>query len=438
MRDAKRHWRSLLAIASFSTALFSLAPVTHSQTMTTGDIVGTVTDASGAIVTNAKVTVKFTDTNEVRSAVSDSHGQYRFSLLRPGDYLVTGESTGLKSRTEKFTLLVGQETSINLKLEVQGTSEVVEVQAQATILQTENANLASGFNNQQMIQLPANGGDITTIAFTVPGTLVGKGGQAGFVTNGIPGNSNLFTLNGADDMDPYLNLNNSGASNNTLGANEIAEASVVLNAFSADYGRMAGAQVNFVGRTGSNAFHGNLFHNYNDKILNANTFFNNQVGLQEPRSDSHNFGGSVGGPIKKNKLFFFFNYESLQYALPTSGIVTIPSPQLQAYTLAHIPASATTLYQDAFKLWNGASGAPNAIPVTNGSGPLQDGNKHLGCGTGTFWNGNIPAPGGGIFGAERSLLLCIRGERRRNQFREPYHGSRRLHDQRKAEDQRSL
>jgi len=168
----------------------------------------------------------------------------------------------------------------------------------------------------------------------------------------------LFTLNGADDMDPYLNINNSGASNNLLGANEVAEAAVVLNAYSSDFGRMTGAQVNYIGKTGSNTFHGNLFHNYNDKEFNANDFINTQEGLQQPRSDSHQFGGSFGGPIKKNKLFFFFNYESLQYALPTSGAVYIPSPQLQTYTLAHIPAAATPLYQDAFALWSGASGAP--------------------------------------------------------------------------------
>ena len=377
--------------------LLAAVPAAHSQTMTTGDILGTVTDASGAVVPNAKVTVKYVDTNETHTAITNPSGQYRFPLMSGGDYLVTGEATGLKSKTEKFTLLAGQETAINLKLEVQGTTEVIEVQGEATILQTENANQATGFNTQQMIQLPANGGDITTIAYTVPGIIQGKGSDT-FITNGIPGAANLFTLNGADDMDPYLNINNSGASNNTLGANEIAEASVVVNAFSADFGRMAGAQVNFVGKTGSNSFHGNLYHNFNDKIFNANSWSNNRAGLQEPRSDSHNFGGSVGGPIKKNKLFFFFNYESLQYALPSSGTVRIPSPQMQAYVLLHAPATALPLYKDAFNLWNSAPGASGAVPETNGSGPLQDSNLHLGCGNQTFYNGNYQAPGGGIFG----------------------------------------
>jgi hypothetical protein len=393
--------RSWLALAGLALMLLLVGvPAAHSQTMTTGDIVGIVTDASGAVVPNAKVTAKFADTNETHTETANASGQYRFALLQPGDYYVTGEATGLKSKTEKFTLIAGQEASVNLVLSVQGTQEVIEVQAQADILQTENANLASGFNISQVTNLPTMGGDMTTMAFTVPGLLVlpGGGASGNFNVNGIPGATALFTLNGADDMDPYLNINNSGASNNLLGANEVAEAAVILNAYSADFGRMTGAQVNYIGKTGTNGFHGNLFHNYNDKEFNANDFFNTQAGLQQPRSDSHQFGGSIGGPIKKNKLFFFFNYESLQYALPTSGNVFIPSPQFQTYTLAHIPAAAAPLYNDAFALWSGASGAKNAVPVTNGNGPLQDGNGHLGCGTGTFFNANIPAPGGGVFG----------------------------------------
>src|ERR1035441_9569108 len=393
----KRSW--LARAGLLIPLLLPAAPSANSQTMTTGDIVGTVEDASGAVVPNAKVSARLIATNETHMAAANASGQYRFTLMQPGDYLVTGESTGLKSKTEKFILLAGQETAINLKLEVQGTQEVIEVQAQADILQTENANLASGFNPSQINNLPVMGGDITTLAFTVPGILVGAGGGSGnFVVNGIPGATTLYTLNGADAMDPYLNINNSGASNNTLGANEIAEAAVILNAYSADFGRMSGAQVNYIGKTGSNTFHGNLFHNFNDKIFNANDFFNNQAALQQPRSDSHNFGGSLGGPVKKNRLFFFFNYESMQYALPYSGVVHIPSPQFETYTLAHIPATSVPLYQDAFNLWNGAPGPKNAIPTTNGNGPLQDGNLDLGCGIYTFYNANIQAPSGGIFG----------------------------------------
>src|ERR1035441_9919459 len=220
MKGSTHLRRSWLALAGLSVMFLLLGvPAAHSQTATTGDIVGTVSDASGAVVPNAKVTVKFVDTNESHSGVSNASGTYRFSLLQPGDYFVTGEAVGLKSKIQKFTLLAGQETSINLTLNVQGTQEVVEVQAQAAILPRQNANLASGFDTKQVASLPANGGDITTLAYTVPGVLMGAGGGSGnFVVNGIPGANTLYTLNGADDMDPYLNINNSGASNNLLGA----------------------------------------------------------------------------------------------------------------------------------------------------------------------------------------------------------------------------
>src|ERR1017187_4063019 len=401
MKGSTHLRRSWLALAGLAVMFLLLGvPAAHSQTATTGDIVGVVTDASGAVVPNAKVTIRFTDTNESHSDATNSSGGYRFSLLQPGDYYVSGEATGLKSKIEKFTLIAGQETAINLTLAVLGTQEVVTVEAQAAILQTENANLASGFNTSQVTNLPTMGGDVTTMAFTVPGVLVlpGGGASGNFNVNGIPGASALFTLNGADNMDPFLNINNSGASNNMLGSNEVAEAAVILNAYSSDFGRMSGAQVNYIGKTGSNTFHGNLFHNFNDKIFNANDFFNNQAGLQQPRSHSPNFGGCLAGPVKKNRLFFFFNYESMQYALPYSGVVHIPSPQFETYTLAHIPATSVPLYQDAFNLWNGAPGAKNAIPTTNGNGPLQDGNLDLGCGIYTFYNANIQAPSGGIFG----------------------------------------
>ena len=160
---------------------------------------------------------------------------------------------------------------MNLTLNVQGTQEVVEVKAEAAVIQTENANLTTvGQQRSRWSNLPMNGGDLTTVAFTVPGVRMNVGGGNGnFNANGIPLTSVLFTINGADVMDPYNNLNNSGASNNLLGANEVAEAAVMLNAYSPQYGRMAGAQVNLVGKTGTNGFHGNAVYNYNDAIFNA-------------------------------------------------------------------------------------------------------------------------------------------------------------------------
>jgi hypothetical protein len=269
------------------------------------------------------------------------------------------------------------------------------------VIQTENANLATGIAPIQLTTLPMNGGDLTTVAFSVPGVRVNVGGGNGnFNANGIPMTSVLFTINGADVMDPYNNLNNSGASNNLLGANEVAEAAVVLNAYSPQYGRMAAAQVNLVGKTGSNSFHGNATYNYNDALFNANSFFSNASNTPRGRSDANLFGASAGGPILKNKLFFFSDIEGLHYALPKSGVISLPSPQLESYVMAHAAASALPIYQQAINLWNSAQGYNRAIPVTNGTGTLQDRNNHLGCGThtfnGTYVNGGNSGPQFGV------------------------------------------
>lgn len=380
--------RQLKLRVLFAALLICCAPLAFSQTLTTGDVTGAIADATGAIVPGAAVTLKNVDTNEARTAVTNETGRYRFSLLVPGDYMISAQTTGLKSNTSKITVGVGQEQAVNLTLNVQGTQEVVEVKSEAAVVQTENANLATEVSNAQVVNLPMNGGDLTTVAFTVPGVRMNVGGGNGnFNANGIPLTSVLFTINGADVMDPYNNLNNSGASNNLLGANEVAEAVVVLNAYSPQYGRMAGAQVNIVGKTGTNGFHGNATYNYNDALFNANSFFNNASSTPKARSVANLYAASAGGPIRKNKTFFFVDTEALRYALPTAGVVSIPSVELENYALAHAVPSALPVYQDAIKLWNGAPGLARAVDVRNGGGVLQDSNNHLGCGTHTFGSG---------------------------------------------------
>lgn len=365
--------------------LLTCSSPAFAQTLTTGDIAGIVSDKSGAVVPNATITLTYSDTNEKRSAATNSSGQYRFSLLKPGAYTVSAMAAALKSAMVKLDVSVGQVLEVNLTMAVQGTQEVVDVVSEATIVQTENANLASSISAKQVENLPMNGGDLTSMAFTVPGVRMNVGGGNGNLNaNGIPLTSVLFTLNGADVMDPYNNLNNSGASNNLLGSNEVAEAAVILNAYSPQYGRMAGAQVNIVGKTGTNGYHGNAVYNYNDAIMNANGFFLNAAGTPRGRSVANLFGGSVGGPIRKNKTFFFVDLEGLHYALPGGSVVSVPTKELQNYALAHAAPSAVPVYQAAIKLWNNIPGLNRAVDVTNGAGTLQDRNNHLGCGTHTF------------------------------------------------------
>jgi hypothetical protein len=395
----------LTLLFSLLAVLVLFASLGSAQTLTTGDVTGIVTDTTGAVVPGVTVTIRFTDTNETRTETTNDKGEYHFALLRPGDYVISAGKGSLRSEPEKFTLLLGQEQPMNLVMKVQGTQQLVEVNAQPASLETENANRTTSLSTTQVVDLPAPGGDLTTLAMTTPGIRVNiQGGSGNMNAEGIPGVSILFTLNGADVMDPYNNLNNSGASNNLLGQNEIAEAAVVLNAYSAQYGRMAGGQENLIGKSGTNAFHGNLLYNYNDRILNANDFFNNLSGTPKGIAISNQYGGSIGGPVwfpkiynGKNKTFFFFDLEGLRYVLPTTGTVSIPTQPFQQYVLQHIPAASVPLYQDAFNLYNNAIGIGRAVPVTTGSGILQDSTGNLGCGTKGSFPGT-PVGNGTYFG----------------------------------------
>ncbi|MGD0363442.1 MAG: carboxypeptidase regulatory-like domain-containing protein [Bryobacteraceae bacterium] len=385
-----------LALGVVALALFSL-PMAFAQTITTGDIVGTVKDTTGAIVPGASVTLKSVDFGDTRSVATDNNGSFRFTFLKPGNYTLAATAAGLKTDVQKLAVEVGQVNTVDLVAKVQSTQEVIEVLASGALVETENANLSTTYTTTQMQEMPAGGGDLTTVAFTAPGIVMSTGGGYGnFTSHGLPGVSNLFTINGNDYNDAYLNLNNSGASNNLLGVNEVQEAAVVQNAYSVQYGREAGAQVNYITKSGTNGFHGDLVWNWNGDRLNANDFFSNSDGLARPKAISNQWAADVGGPIRKDKTFFYADTEGLYYTLPSAGIVTIPTPQLQSYILGNVPAGSLPLYQNAFKIWNSAPGVSGAVPISNGSGLLQDANGNLGCGVTGF--AGTPAPGGGTFG----------------------------------------
>src|SRR5580658_7118561 len=385
-------------VSALCAVLFVIAhPAAFAQTATTGDVAGVVKDATDAVIAGATVTLKSLDRGEARTATTNEVGAYRFTFLRPGRYTVAAESTGLKTSVVAINVQVGQVASIDLTAAIQATQQVVEVTSAASALETDNANLATTFSATQVQELPMPGGDLSTVAFTVPGIVVSTGaGYGNFTSHGLPGTSNLFIINGNDYNDAYLNLNNSGASNLLLGANEIQEASVIQNAYSVQYGRQAGAQVNYITKSGTNGFHGDLTWNWNGDRLNANDFFANSEGLAKPKAISNQWAADVGGPIRKDKTFFYADTEGLYYTLPSAGVITIPTPQLQSYILSKVSAGSLPLYQNAFKIWDSAPGVSGAVPITNGSGLLQDANGNLGCGVTGF--AGTAAPGGGTFG----------------------------------------
>src|ERR1035437_9280304 len=338
------------------------------QSTVTGELVGAVTDPSGAVVASGKVTVLSDATGETHTSATSATGEFHFSLLRPGVYTVTVTAQGFEQTMQKVTVGLGQIANVKFKLGIAQQNQTVTVEEQASMMQTDNANMATTFDTKMLENLPAPGNDMTAYALTAPGVTVSTGGGYGsFSVFGLPGVSNLFTVNGSDNMDPYLNLNNSGASNLTLGSNEIQEAAVIINGYTRQYGRQAGAQVNYVTKSGANDFHGNASFYYNERVLNANDFFNNSTGTPRPFAISREWAGSVGGRIVKNKVFFFYNNEGMRYVLPSGGPVYIPTPDFATYVLNGLKTSnapAVPLYANAFSLYSTSSGAGRAVPVT--------------------------------------------------------------------------
>src|SRR6201988_424690 len=267
---------------------------------------------------------------------------------------------------------IDQATTLNIVLSLGGATSTVEVTTQAPLLQTENADVSTNFDQTQIAQVPNPGNDLSYIAQTAPGVIQNtQGGNGNFSAYGLPATSNLFTINGQDENDPFLNLNNSGATNLLLGNNDVQEATVVTNGYSGQYGRLAGANVNYVTKSGGNSFHGNALYWWNGSILNANSYFNNQNGTPRPFVNANQWAASIGGPIKKDKTFFFVDTEGLRFVLPTSTNVRIPSSQFETATLANLasvsPASVP-FYQQLFNLYNKAPGASRAANILPGGG----------------------------------------------------------------------
>ena len=191
-------------------------------------------------------------------------------------------------------------------------------------MQADNADLSTNFDQTQIANQPNGGNDITYIAQTAPGVNMNSGmGYGNFQTSGLPATSNLFTMNGENDMDPYLNLNNSGATNLTLGKNDVQEATVVTNAYSGQYGQQAGAQISYVTKSGTNQFHGNADYWWTGRAMDANGYFNNLTQTSRPFTNNNEWAASLGGPIKKDKLFFFANYEGIRYIVPSTQTVFV-------------------------------------------------------------------------------------------------------------------
>ncbi len=301
-------------------------------------------------------------------------------MLQPGNYSIAASGAGFQKIVKKVTLALGSSVTANLQLPVSSQSETVDVTDAVTGVQTEDANLETNFNAEQISVLPNPGNDLSAVALTAPGVVINTTGGSVFGGGnyeffGLPSNSNVFTYDGANDNDPYFNINNSGATNLTLGLNDVQETSVVTNGYSGQYGGLAGANINYVSKSGTNAFHGNAEYWWNGRALNSNNYFRNQAngiaGSQvDPRPfvNANQYATSFGGPIRKDKSFFFVDYEGIRLVIPSLFSVNVPTQPFENAVIANLnsvsPASVP-FYNQLFGIWNatpGAAGSQNTLP----------------------------------------------------------------------------
>lgn len=384
--------RYLKFVAFLALAICLLIPsAAWAQSVVSGEVDGTVTDPTGAVTPNASVNLTSSETGFNETTTTSATGTFRFALVKPGNYALTVTLSGFSTVKRPVVVSLGQVSTVSVQLEVGKATQTVEVTAEPTLLHTENANIATTIDTKIIDNMPSPGQDITNYVLQAPGVTVSTGmGYGNLTANGLPGTSNLYTVNGNDYNDPYLNLNNSGASNLLLGVNELQEIAVVTNGYTGEYGRVAGANVNYTTKSGTNQFHGNAGWFYNDGAFNANDWFNNASATPRPHAVANQWVGSFGGPIKKDKLFFFYDNEGIRYVLPGGGApVYIPTTAFANAVQANIDVnqpSESSFYKNIFALYAGAPGASRATALTTGT---------LGCGSAFA---GTPVPGGGTFG----------------------------------------
>jgi hypothetical protein len=318
----------LFTVLAVFAVLFLLTPIVASA-QESGTILGVVKDPSGAVVPNATVTITNTGTNEVRTVTTAADGAYRVPGLNPGNYAVKVEVPGFQTQTQTgLTLEVAQQLVANVTLQVGAATQQVTVTGEAPIVNTTTSSLGTVVNETRVADLPLNGRNYVDLTLLQPGVAkmpymaTGGFGSSGtwFSANGAPARSNNYTIDGAI-MQNGLGASSSSEAGTTLGVDGIREYKVVTSAFPAEYGLVMGSQTVMVSKSGTNQFHGDVFEYLRNSSLDARNFFDNPAGSggkRLPAFRRNNFGGSFGGPIKKDKIFFFGVYEGLRQSLGVS------------------------------------------------------------------------------------------------------------------------
>ena len=327
-----------------------LAAACLAQTQT-ARLVGTVHDKTGAVVPNAKVTAVNAGTKAKTEATSNANGDYVLPALQPGTYSLTVEASGFrKGVVDGIELDAAANVSQGITLEVGQLTETIEVTANTINVQTTESQIANSVTIKDIETLPQLARTPITLAVFQPGVQIfptangsSSGADYSFAhVNGLRGGSNNNSLDGIDVNDsvaPRIGL--SLTANNT---DSVEEARIVTDGGKAEYGRSAGGQVQLVTRAGTNQLHGNGFDYLRNRDLNANDFFDNAAGVPIPVLIQNTFGGSVGGPIKHNKIFFFGNYQGIRTHAQGAQNTAVPTATAQQGIYEWLSGGTTQQY----------------------------------------------------------------------------------------------
>src|SRR5690348_8282609 len=330
--------------------VFTCTSLVWGQSATTGALTGVVTDPSGGVISGATVTLTNSGTGAVRSATTDGGGNYKFSLIPPGSYSLKFEAAGFKTSTvSSITVSITETAVLNQKLEIGAQTSEVTVEATAETIQTQNATVGNLVGSQTVTTLPLSSRNYTNIIDLSPGVVVnvasaaavGNGTQD-INVNGNGSDQNNYMMDGAT----LTNYGSGGAaqSGNFPGIaipnpDSIQEFKIQTAQYDAEYGRNPGASVNVTTKDGGNSFHGAGWEFFRNSYLDANDVFNkiSEKSLLQPNKpetlNENMFGGTLGGPIKKDKLFFFGSYQGFRQlnAVGTNGFATGLSTGLSLY-----------------------------------------------------------------------------------------------------------
>ncbi|HEX8292248.1 MAG TPA: carboxypeptidase-like regulatory domain-containing protein, partial [Pyrinomonadaceae bacterium] len=315
--------------------LVMAAPAAWAQSTTQGAVGGTVKDPQGAVVANAAVTVKNEETNKEMSATTDDEGRFRVVQLDPGNYVVTVNASGFTAAQQRVVVEVGRVTPLDIDLSVGGAQETVQVTSEAPVINTQQQDFATNINQVSINELPINGRRASDFVRLTPGVTP----EGDFGLNSFRGISALLNNNTLDGTD-----NNNGFFSEERGRTRIQysfsqaavrEFQVNTSNYSAEYGRAAGGVINTVSKSGTNDLHGQVFYYIRDNKWGAR---NPSATLQtlvngvattvpiKPEDRRQQFGGAIGGPIVKDKAFFFFTYDQQKRTFPV--VLTTSNPSL--------------------------------------------------------------------------------------------------------------